>query len=238
MNSKFEADYANVRQSFKQYVENLRNSTMKSGEKMVAMWGSASEKTDPRIIEATERLGALMAENGYAVAYGGGATGCMGAIARGIKSKDGTLIGIAPDFMCTHEPTYDECDVTINQITTMAERKFTIQKLSKAFLVCPGGIGTVDEWGETLALKELGILDNDSSRPDSEKDPTPVIFFSPMGYYDPMIEMFKHWQKFGIVRPGFFDLFKICNTPEEVIEALNETISEKNKNKTDRNDRV
>lgn len=64
----------------------------------ICVFGASSEAIDPKYIEAGERLGRSMESKGHSLVFGGGATGLMGAVVRGITEKGGTSIGVAPTF--------------------------------------------------------------------------------------------------------------------------------------------
>ena len=67
------------------------------------VYGGASSRLDSLYIKEVERLGKLIAENGYSLVYGAGGTGCMGAIARGVQENGGYIMGIAPHFIKNFE---------------------------------------------------------------------------------------------------------------------------------------
>lgn len=73
----------------------------------ICVYGSSSDDIDKKYIEATERLGELMAEHGHGLVFGGGARGLMGAVARGVAGKNGSIIGVAPGFSM-----WTECSLT------------------------------------------------------------------------------------------------------------------------------
>ena len=65
---------------------------------IIGIFGASSNRLEPAYFEAAERLGALIAESGDSILFGGGADGLMGACAGGAKSRGGRIIGIAPKF--------------------------------------------------------------------------------------------------------------------------------------------
>lgn len=137
------------------------------------VYGGASNRLDALYIKEVERLGKLIAENGYSLVYGAGGTGCMGAIARGVQENGGYIMGIAPHFIKSFEPIF-ECDNTI-MVDTMAERKILMEKHADIYFIAPGGIGTMDEFFQILTLKYLRQID------------TPIIVLNINGFYDSLI---------------------------------------------------
>lgn len=88
----------------------------------ICVFGASSNDIDPKYIEAGEILGRVLASKGHSLVFGGGATGLMGAVARGVSEKGGAIIGVAPTF-------FDKPGVLVQKCTefyfteTMRERK-------------------------------------------------------------------------------------------------------------------
>ena len=141
------------------------------------VFGGASTRLDEVYIKETEKLGKILADNGYSLVYGAGGSGCMGGVARGVKENDGYVMGVSPHFIKEFEPIFD-CDNTI-MVDTMAERKTLMEKHADIFIITPGGIGTLDEFFQVLTLKYLGqIL-------------CPIVVLNTNGFYDSLIELVK-----------------------------------------------
>ena len=94
---------------------------------------------------------------GHSLVYGGGAKGLMGAAARGVKRQGGHILGIAPSFFNVDGELFEDCDEFLYP-DTMRERKKLLEEKSDAFVILPGGIGTCNEFFETLVLRSLGRL--------------------------------------------------------------------------------
>lgn len=144
----------------------------------ICVYGAASTKLDPSYIEAGEALGREMGKRGHDLVFGAGGNGLMGAVARGVKECGGKVIGVIPEFFRDEEieALYDECDEIIFT-KTMHERKLTMETLADAFIVTPGGIGTFEEFFETLTLKQLG------------RHTKPIAIHNVNHYYDPLEQM-------------------------------------------------
>ena len=120
----------------------------------VTLYGAASESIDRIYIDRVEELGLALANEGHTMIFGGGASGLMGAAARGMQKGKGKIIGVIPHFIHEFEPVYDGCTELIHT-ETMAERKDEMEGLADAFIIVPGGIGTFDELFQILTLKVL-----------------------------------------------------------------------------------
>lgn len=139
----------------------------------ICIFGAASAHIDEIYIKKVEELGEMLAKRGHSLVFGAGATGLMGAAARGFKRGGGFVHGVIPEFFRDEgvEAIYDECD-QITYTKTMSERKFKMEEEAEAFIITPGGIGTFEEFFEVLTLKQLGRHDK------------AIIIYNLEGYYD------------------------------------------------------
>lgn len=174
------------------------------------VYGGASGRIDKVYIDQIEKLGRIIAENGFSLVYGAGASGCMGAAARGVRSGGGDIMGISPYFIESFEPIFD-CDNTI-MVDTMAERKMLMEKHADIFFIAPGGIGTMDEFFQVLTLKYL------------DRNTAPVIVLNIDGFYDKLIELIDSLieQKAATdVVNGFFEVVESVED-DRIVRILNE----------------
>ena len=169
------------------------------------LYGASSNEIDSGYINATEELGKLIGLKGHNLVYGGGASGLMGAAARGVKTGGGKIIGVAPDFFQVDGVLFHDCTEFI-YTKTMRERKQIMEEKSDAFIVTPGGIGTFDEFFEILSLRQLGRHDK------------PIAVFNINGYFDSMKAMidFAISEKFITESSG--RLVKFYSNPLDIIE--------------------
>lgn len=140
------------------YIIYKYNKIRADGEIMkICVFGAASAHIDDLYIKKVEELGEEMARRGHSLVFGAGATGLMGAAARGVKRSGGKILGVIPEFFRDEgvEVIYGECDELI-YTQTMSERKKRMEDEADAFIIVPGGIGTFEEFFEVLTLKQLG----------------------------------------------------------------------------------
>lgn len=123
----------------------------------ICIFGAASAHIDSVYVKAVEKLSEALAKRGHSLVFGAGATGLMGAAARGFKRGGGFVHGVIPEFFKEEsvELIYEDCD-KITYTKTMAERKFKMEEEADAYIIAPGGIGTFEEFFEVLTLKQLG----------------------------------------------------------------------------------
>ena len=170
----------------------------------ITLYGAASDNIDNVYKKKVGELGREMGRRGHTMVFGAGSTGLMGAAARGIREEGGELIGVTPHFMHDLEPIYDLCTKLIDT-ETMSERKHEMEALADAFIVLPGGIGTLDEFFETLTLRSLDRFDK------------PIVLYNGGGYFDSMVAMLQDQVQRGFVKERILTLFDVADKPEEAV---------------------
>ena len=173
----------------------------------ICVYGASASRLDAAYFEQAEELGRLIGENGHSLVFGGGNHGLMGACARGASSSGVEIIGIAPRFFDEPGVLY-ECCTRFLYTETMRERKEAMEKLSDAFLVLPGGIGTFEEFFETLTLKQLG------------RHAKPMALLNTLGYYDSLVQTLETAINAGFLSRSCLSLFALCDSPAEAMQAI------------------
>ena len=130
----------------------------------------------------------------------------MGACAHGVHDNNGKSIGIAPECIGIFEPICQDCSEFI-YVDTMDERKNKFVENSDAFIISPGGIGTLDEFFEIITLRKL-------KRHNKE-----IVIFNINGFYDTMIKMIDEMSEKGFLYKQT-ELFKVTDNVEEIFEYL------------------
>src|SRR3569832_496308 len=121
----------------------------------VCVYCGSSNTTDPDYIAAAGAFGRQLAAAGGRLVYGGGGVGLMGATARGCHDEGGRVLGVMPEFLRSREILYDEVETVV--VRTMHERKMQMFEQSDAYVVLPGGIGTLEEIVEHLSWRRLDL---------------------------------------------------------------------------------
>lgn len=172
------------------------------------VYGGANDNISASNKEKTKELGKILAKNDFSLVYGAGATGCMGAIADGVRSEDGYIMGITPKFMSTFEDIYP-CDNTVF-VDTMAERKTLMEKHADIFFITPGGVGTMDEFFQVVTLKYL------------EQTDAPIVVVNTNGFYDSLIKLMDSLIEQGAVKQSIYKLFDVIEDvrEEEIVNML------------------
>ena len=165
------------------------------------VYGGANDRIASRHKEKIEELGKLIALNGISLVYGAGATGCMGAVARGVKENGGFVLGITPYFISEFEEIF-KCDNKV-MVDTRAERKTLMEKHADVFFIAPGGIGTMDEFFQVLTLKYLKRIN------------IPIVIINLDGFYDTLIALINDLVKQGAVTEEIHKLYDVITDVNE-----------------------
>ena len=181
----------------------------------ICVYGAASNKIDDEYIKQGEALGVEMAKRGHSLVFGAGANGLMGAVSRGVYSVGGVrIIGIVPSFFTPEGQRVDgllfeNCDELIFT-KTMRERKQLLEDRSDAYIITPGGIGTLDEYFEMLTLKNLG------------QHTKPLVILNTLGYYDGLLSVLKDMTDKGFVSEKVLGLCFVCDSINEALDYIEE----------------
>jgi uncharacterized protein (TIGR00730 family) len=131
----------------------------------VCVFCGASTGRDPRYAAAAAVVGARLARRGIRLVFGGGRSGLMGVVADAALAEGGTVIGVIPRGLVDRELAHTGL-TELHVVETLHERKAGMAALADAFLVLPGGLGTLEELSEVLSwaqldlhTKPIGLLD-------------------------------------------------------------------------------
>jgi len=131
----------------------------------VCVFCGASTGRDPRYAEEAAVVGARLAQRGIRLVFGGGRSGLMGVVADAALAEGGTVIGVIPRGLVDRELAHTGL-TELRVVETLHERKAGMAALADAFLVLPGGLGTLEELSEVLSwaqldlhTKPIGLLD-------------------------------------------------------------------------------
>ncbi|MBR3474135.1 MAG: TIGR00730 family Rossman fold protein [Oscillospiraceae bacterium] len=173
----------------------------------ICVYGASGSELDQAYFDAARELGRLLAREGHTLVFGGGARGLMGACAEGAAELGGEIIGVAPRFFDEPGILFPCCSRFI-YTETMAERKNAMFDESEAFIAMPGGIGTFEEFFETLTLKQLG------------RHSKPMALLNTLDYYAPLMATLERAVRDGFLSRRCMELFALCGSPAEALRAV------------------
>jgi len=173
----------------------------------ICIYGASGTELAEIYYEEAEICGRLIAGRGHSLVFGGGKNGLMGAAARGAHELGGEIVGIAPKFFDEPGILYENCTEFI-YTDTMRERKKLMEDNSDACLVLPGGIGTFEELFEMLTLKQLW------------QNERAIALLNTEGYFDCLDALLRTACEKGFVPQSCLELYRICETPVEALDYI------------------
>lgn len=174
--------------------------------KSVCLFCGSSDRSDPAYTVAAQQFGAQTAAAGWRLVYGGGGVGLMGASARSAHEAGGRVLGVMPGFLRSRERLFDEVETLV--VTSMHERKTIMYDQSDAFVVAPGGVGTLEEVIEVLSWKRLDLHHK------------PVIFLNINGFWDTLLAAIETGIAQKMTPESFRDGYAVVDTVEEAIALM------------------
>ncbi len=174
--------------------------------KSVCVFCGSSDAADPAYLQAAADLGRELAVAGLRLVYGGGGVGLMGACARAAHEAGGEVLGIIPDFLVGKERALDVVETVV--VTSMHQRKQMFFEESQAFVILPGGIGTLEEIVELLSWRRLDL------------HAMPVVFYSPDGFWDTLFAVFQHTVDKKLTPPEFMNAWVTVDRVADIVPGL------------------
>ena len=175
----------------------------------VCVYCGSSPGTEPAFVEAAEKLGRILAENGVRLIYGGGSVGLMGAVAEAVLEHGGEATGIIPEFLTKRErPRRLAQELIVTR--DMHERKRTMFERADAFVALPGGVGTLEELVEQLTWVQLG------------RHKKPILIANINGYWDPLLVLIDHMRAVKFIPPALNVDLLVADQAEDILPKLRE----------------
>jgi len=180
---------------------------MSNSPKSLCVFCGASNAVDKKFLSAGAEFGQLLADRGITLVYGGGDCGVMGAIANSTMKANGHVTGVFPISLRNIENEHQSLTEIII-VNTMHERKQCMFERSDAFIVFPGGFGTMDEMFEILTWKQLLLHDK------------PIVIFNYQHYWDPLINLMHSIIEHKFAKAETATFFHVVTELEQILDVL------------------
>ena len=161
----------------------------------------------PAYMNAARELGAMLARRGIAVVYGGGHIGMMGALADSALAAGGKVVGVIPEHLMRPEVAHQGLTELL-VVDSMHTRKRTMASRADAFIVLPGGYGTLEEMFEMVTWLQLRLHTK------------PVGLVNVDGYFDHLLAFLRHATQQDFIRPQHRDLLTVEASVAAVIDRI------------------
>ncbi len=173
----------------------------------VCVYCGSSNHVDPLYKNAAVALGTALGVRGFRVVFGGGNVGLMGLMANAALNAGAKVTGIIPEHIRVHEVEHKGLSELI-VVDTMHVRKAMMAERADAFIIMPGGFGTLDEAFEIMTWKQLGLHTK------------PIVFYDVEGFWDRAIALIDHLIETKFAQPTCRDLFAVARSMDEVFSSL------------------
>jgi hypothetical protein len=170
----------------------------------VAVYCGSSAGTDPVYLAEARALGAAIAASGLGMVYGGANVGLMGAVADAALAGGAEVVGVLPAVLSGREIAHSGL-TALERVPTMHERKARMAALSDAFLVLPGGFGTLEETLETVTWAQLGM------------HVKPCILINTAGYWDKLLAFLDSAVAAGFLMQKNRELLRVAANAQEAV---------------------
>ncbi len=171
----------------------------------IAVFCSASFKIDPKFNKVAREFVRAASLCGYGIVTGGTVKGTMGEVSDELHSIGGYHLGVIPRFMEQYvHPDLSEVIWT----DTMAERKSLLREGTCAVVALPGGVGTLDEVIEVLALVHLKQYFGK------------IFLLNHEGFYEPLRVLLQHYVDMKMMTEETMSLVHFADTPDDILNQL------------------
>jgi cytokinin riboside 5'-monophosphate phosphoribohydrolase len=173
----------------------------------ITVFSSSSDAVDPAFFEVARELGRTIARRGDVLIYGGTSVGLMGAVAASAKEAGGRVVGVIPGYLAERGIAYDGCAELVRS-ADLRERKAVMERRADAFVVLPGGFGTLEEMVEIITLKQL------------QQHKKAVVILNVDGFYDPLRALFEHFYEQRFAKAASRSLYQFADSVEGAFKYL------------------
>ena len=175
--------------------------------KNISVFCGAHEGNNPRYAEDAKKIGEILAAKGINVVFGGGNVGLMKIVSDAALDNGVDAIGIGLESLHNLELVNPRLK---NQIITktLLDRKDEFMKRSDAFIVLPGGVGSLDELAEIMANNQLGLINK------------PVGLLNTAGYYDHLLAWMKKAVEEDFITEANFNDLIVSSSCEDLVNLI------------------
>jgi hypothetical protein len=173
----------------------------------ISIFCGAHEGNNPIYAQEAKNIAEIIAKKGINVVFGGGDVGLMKIVSDTALDNGVKALGISLRSLYELElvnPKLDEVIVA----ETLLDRKDVFMQRSDAFIVLPGGVGSLDELAEVMASNQLGIINK------------PIGILNTAGYYDHLIAWMNKAVAEGFISDANFDELIITDSCEDLVERI------------------
>jgi len=171
----------------------------------VAVYCGSANGTNPAFLAEARALGAAIAAAGLGLVYGGACVGLMGAVADAALAGGAEVVGVLPDLLAGKEIAHAGL-TRLELVPTMHKRKARMAALADAFLILPGGYGTLEELLEVVTWAQLRL------------HAKPCILINTAGYWNGLLAFLDTAVAAGFLKQKNRELLRVAGGAAEAVE--------------------
>jgi len=178
-------------------------------KKNICIFCSSSDAINKIYFEEAEKAANKIIKNNYTLIFGGANVGLMKKMAEIIHENNGNAVGVIPQRILDNNlacKKVNELIVTLD----MNSRKAKLAELSDAFIVLPGGFGTLEELSEVITAKQLGYHNK------------PIIILNINGFYDNLLAFFEILYSEKVAKPVYRKIYYVTDSVEDAFRYIKE----------------
>ncbi len=173
----------------------------------VVVFCSSSDHVSPIYFSEIELLAQELVKHKISIIYGGGRSGLMGRLADAALARGGQVVGVIPHYLA--KPGIQHEGLTeLVVVDDLLDRKRKMLSMADAAIAAPGGIGTIDEVTEVLALKQLS------------EHAKPVLIHNFLDCWLPLLDFFEELKMRHMISHELNELYAVCDSAEDVVRRL------------------
>ena len=173
----------------------------------VCVFCGSSPGANPAFSDAAAAFGSGLAARGVRLVYGGASIGLMGDVADAAIAAGGRVVGVITEALAGHEIAHSSL-TDLHVVATMHERKALMSSLSDAFVMLPGGFGTLEEFMEAVTWAQLGLHDKRCG------------ILNVDGFFDDLLDFVGRAVAEGFIKARVADSLLVAKDAASLLDAL------------------
>jgi hypothetical protein len=180
-------------------------------KKNICIFCGSRDGNNLDMIAKTAEVGRELSYAGFGIVFGGGRLGLMGAVAKAAIEANGSVIGIIPKGLTSREPIQQQL-TELYVVDDIIERKRMMIEKSDAFLILPGGLGTLDELFEVWTGLQVGAHKK------------PIIIANWGNYYNQLLAFLKQADDHGFLNGDHLRGAEVINDIDGIVSTLKKSL--------------
>jgi len=175
--------------------------------KSIAVYCSSSNKINDEYKDEARKIGSLLAQKKIKIIYGGGNMGLMGILSNSALDSGGDVYGVITNHLLDIEKRNESLS-NYKIVDSMHDRKMEMYNNADAFLILPGGIGTLEEFFEVYSWKQLHLHNK------------PIFIYNYKNFWDDLIHLVENLIKKNFADENMIEAYKIINNHNDLEKIL------------------